>query len=68
MLNLTQNEKEFIRVNFENGQELIDCDDIGILLDELDSLIMRKGHDKNQDITDVGRSMETIYDNIYNNN
>lgn len=68
MINLTEDEKEFLRNHIDNAEELISCDNVNIVLDKVDDLIMELGHDKNQDITDVGRSIEKIYDNIYSNN
>ena len=68
MINLTDDQKQFIRDNFENADKLISSDDVNVLLDKLDDLILEKGHDENQDITDVGRDMEKIYDSIYANN
>lgn len=68
MINLTEEEKEFLRNHAENAEELISCDDVNIILDKIDDLIMELGHDDNQDITDVGRRIEKMYDNIYANN
>lgn len=68
MIKLTDSEKQFIRENFDNPDALIETDDVNKLLDVLDDLIMDKGHDLNQDITDLGRSYEKIYDHIYDNN
>lgn len=68
MINLTEEEKNFLRKNTKNAEELISCDDVNIVLDIVDDLIMELGHDENQDITDEGRRIEKIYDNIYSNN
>lgn len=66
MINLTEAEKEFLKDH--NAEELISCDDVNVILDKIDDLIMELGHDENQDITDEGRRIEKIYDNIYANN
>ena len=68
MINLTEEEKEFLKKHTDNANELMACDDVNIILDKIDDLIMELGHDENQDITDVGRRIEKMYDNIYANN
>ncbi len=68
MINLTDEEKEFLRKHVDNAEELILCDDVNIVLDIVDDLIMELGHDENQDITDEGRRIERMYDNIFSNN
>lgn len=68
MINLTDEEKEFLKKHMSNADELMSCDDVNIILDKIDDLIMELGHDENQDITDVGRRIEKMYDNIYANN
>lgn len=68
MINLTDEEKEFLRKQLDNAEELILCDDVNIVLDIVDDLIMELGHDENQDITDEGRRIERMYDNIFSNN
>lgn len=66
MVNLTEEEKAFLKKH--DAEELILCDDVNIVLDKIDDLIMELGYDEKQDITDTGRYIEKMYDNIYSNN
>lgn len=68
MINLTEEEKEFLKKHVDNAEDLISCNDVNIVLDTVDDLIMELGHDENQDITDEGRRIERMYDNIFSNN
>lgn len=68
MITLTEEEKAFLLDHVDRAEELIASDDVNIILDKMDDLIMELGHDENQEITDVGRRIEKMYDNIYNNN
>lgn len=68
MIKLTEEEKAFLLDYVDNAEELMTCDDVNVILDKIDDLIMELGHNENQDITDEGRRIEKMYDNIYNNN
>lgn len=68
MLNLTKQEIEFIKENLENGPELIKTLNVNDILDLLGDWIVLNGFDANYDLTDKGRIVQRMYDNIYLNN
>jgi len=69
LVKLNKKDIEFLKDNFDNAEELINCDDANEILEEIDELILYKGfisHEKGYN--DFGREAQKIYDNIYSNN
>ncbi len=67
MLNINKEQKELISKYF-NPDAMIDNDNIGDLLDELDDLITDIGFDKNYELTEEGLKLQLVYDQIYAQN
>lgn len=67
MVKLTDFEREFIIENLENGEKLVETDNVNDILIPLDGFIFYEGFENDQ-ITDRGREIQKIYDNIYYNN
>lgn len=68
MLNLTEEQKQFLRDNFENAEAMIMADSVNDILLPLDALITHQGFDKDYQPTAWGDLAERIYDQIYDQN
>ena len=69
MVNLEERDKQFLRDNFENAEELINAEHINDILDPLYDLIEEKGFAPPHfyDYNDFGREAQRVYDRIYYN-
>jgi len=65
MVNVTEEEKEFVIKNFGENYLYGEVDD---LLEKLDDWIGFYGFDKGWVFNDEGRRVQRMYDNIYYNN
>ncbi len=65
---LTDEQKKIIIENVPNGVDLIERDNLGDLLTEIDNVIVSAGMDLNYDLNDLGIKLQRIYDQIYNQN
>ncbi|MEF9991339.1 MAG: hypothetical protein RR657_01615 [Peptostreptococcaceae bacterium] len=68
MVNLTDKEKELLKEYFPDKKELLTTTDVNDILTELNTLILEIGFDEEYRLTDSGRKVQRMYDNIYNNN
>jgi hypothetical protein len=69
MLRATEKSILFVLDNVENGQKLLDADDLGAILDALDELSTSEmGMDEEYNITDFGREAERALDDLYISN
>lgn len=68
MLNLTEEQKQFLRDNFENAEEMMNSDTVNDILLPLDALITYQGFDDECQPTDWGDMAEKIYGQIYEQN
>ena len=62
MLNMSDTSQEFLE---NNCPELLAIDDLNTFLIELDSFILLNCFDRNEDITELGRKAEAVYDEVY---
>ncbi len=58
----------FIKNNFEKPEDILNMKDVGDILDEIDTLIVVKGFDKDYNLNSFGEEAQDVYDNIYFNN
>jgi len=65
---LSQKDISFIEENIENADELLKEKNITNILDAIDKFMCINGFDDNYDLTDLGRTAQSVYDNIYHNN
>lgn len=68
MLNLTEEQKQFLRENFDNADEMMNSDTVNDILLPLDALITYQGFDDEYQPTDWGNMAEKIYAQIYEQN
>lgn len=68
MLNLTEEQKQFLRENFDNAEEMMNSDTVNDILLPLDALITYQGLDDDYQPTDWGDMAEKIYGQIYEQN
>ncbi len=68
MLNLTEEQKQFLRENFDNAEEMMNSDTVNDILLPLDALITYQGFDDDYQLTDWGDMAEKIYGQIYEQN
>lgn len=68
MLNLTEEQKQFLRENFDNAEEIMNSDTVNDILLPLDALITYQGFDDDYQPTDWGDMAEKIYGQIYEQN
>ena len=68
MLNLTEEQKQFLRENFDNAEEIMNSDTVNDILLPLDALITYQGFDDDYQPTDWGDTAEKIYGQIYEQN
>lgn len=68
MIKLTDEQREFIVQNLPSGEKLVKAKDVDDILGPLDDWITANGFDDKDELTDEGRRIQRMYDNIYNNN
>ena len=68
MVKLTQDEKNFIINNLENGDRLTEAMHVNDILDPLDEWILINGFNDDYSLNDIGRKAQRMYDDIYYRN
>lgn len=70
MLKLTENDKNFIKKNFDNADEILNSNSLRDVLIALYDLIDDKGFapPNYDEYNDFGREAQKVYDSIYYNN
>ena len=68
MLNLTKEQEQFLRDNFENAEEMMNSDTVNEILLPLDALITYQGFDEDYMLNKWGTVAQRIYDEIYTQN
>lgn len=68
MLYFSEKDREFIKNNFDNWEELLREEDVDRILLELHLFIDREGFDEFYNLNDLGREAQRVYDSIYYNN
>ncbi|WP_079546121.1 hypothetical protein [Christensenella massiliensis] len=68
MLYFREKDREFIKNNFDNWEELFREEDVDRILLELHLFIDREGFDEFYNLNDLGREAQRVYDSIYYNN
>lgn len=68
MLNLTEEQRQFLRDNFEDAEKMMHADSVNDILLPLDALITYQGFDSDYLPTAWGSRAESIYGQIYNQN
>lgn len=68
MLNLTKEQEQFLRDNFENAEEMMNSDTVNDILLPLDALITYQGFDEEYMLNKWGTVAQRIYDEIYTQN
>lgn len=69
-MNLSKADIEFLIENIEAAQELIEAQDIDGLLEEIDGFMTERGYmpPNFDELNELGRRAEQIYDRIYYQN
>ena len=69
MLNLSEQDIDFVKKNLKDADKLFQSDDVNDLLSALYELIDEKGFISHEEgYNDFGREAQKVYDNIYDNN
>lgn len=68
MLEITENERRYLRERIEDADTLINAGSLGDLLNALSDWMMDNGFDDNDEITDTGREAERVYDAVFYRN
>lgn len=68
MINITDKQKDILAKYFDDLDNVVQSDDINDLLDKLDDLITDIGFDKDYELTREGLKLQSLYDQIYNQN
>ena len=68
MLNLKKDQEDLLLSFLPDMRRCIDEDDIETVLDELDNKITEIGFDANYDLNEVGRKLQRLYDELYDQN
>lgn len=68
MLNLTEEQKTFLRENFKDAEKMMASDAVNDVLLPLDELITYQGFDDDYTLTAWGNKAQKIYDDIYEQN
>ena len=68
MLNLTKEQEQFLRDNFENAEEMMNSETVNDILLPLDALITYQGFDEEYMLNKWGTVAQRIYDEIYTQN
>lgn len=69
-MRINEKDKQFLIKNIEAAQALIEADDVDGLLEEIDGFMTEKGYapPDYDELNDIGREAERVYDRIYYNN
>ena len=69
MITITEEQKEYLSDFVKNVDSLIDRGDVNELLLAIDDAMLEYGYDDARDnLTEAGRMLEYIYDEIFENN
>lgn len=68
MLNLTEEQQEFLKENFKDAEKMMNSDTVNDILLPLDALITYQGFDDYYALTSWGNKAQRIYDDIYTQN
>lgn len=68
MLNLTEEQKKFLRENFDDAEEMMNSDTVNDILFPLDALITYQGFDEDYILNKWGDKAQRMYDEIYMQN
>lgn len=68
MLNLTDEQKRFLKENFKDADRMMNSDTVNDILFPLDALITYQGFDDDYMLTSWGNEAQRIYDEIYTQN
>ena len=68
MLDLNEEQKNFLVEHFENAEEMMSSEDVNDILLPLDALITYQGFDDDYFLTRWGKKAQRIYDEIYTQN
>ncbi|MEG0156604.1 MAG: hypothetical protein RR661_03000 [Anaerovoracaceae bacterium] len=68
MLNLTKEQRLFLKENFKNAEKMMETDSVRDILMPLDALITYKGFDDDYVLTKWGNVAQRMYDDIYMQN
>lgn len=58
---------EQLKLHANNVDEFLELDNISDVLDDIDTILTYLGFDENYDLTDFGRELQNLYDDIYYN-
>lgn len=69
-MKINEKDKQFLIKNIEAAQALIEANDVDGLLEEIDGFMTEKGYapPDYDELNDIGREAERVYDRIYYNN
>lgn len=69
-MKINEKDKQFLIENIEAARALIEADDVDGLLEEIDGFMTEKGYapPDYDELNDIGREAERVYDRIYYNN
>ncbi len=65
---ITEKQRKFLSDKIENFDEIIKSENTNDLLLPMNDLIFMIGMDKNYNLNEVGRELQKIYDEIYDQN
>lgn len=68
MVRLDDAQEKFMMQNIPNGEQIIRTGNVNDVLDALTSWMARNAFGADDEITDEGRRVERMYDDIYRNN
>ena len=68
MLNLNEEQKNFLIENFDDAEVMMNSDNVNDILLPLDALITYKGFDDDYMLTKWGNVAPKMYDDIYTQN
>ena len=68
MLNLNEEQKNFLIENFDDAEVMMNSDNVNDILLPLDALITYKGFDDDYMLTKWGNVAQRMYDDIYTQN
>lgn len=58
---------EQLELHANNVNDFLKLDNIRDILDDTDTILTYLGFDENDDLTDLGRELQNLYDDIYYN-
>ena len=68
MLNINDYQQSLLLKHLPEAKAYIDNDDIYQLLEDLDDKITEIGFDRNYELNAVGRKLQKLYDELYDQN